>query len=197
MPTHLAFRLTLFVCKNCETAFQEGYDFCPHCGQKAKDELTLGILFYNTIANYFSFDARFLKSFLPLLFKPGYLAQKFIEGKRLLYLHPAQLYLFVSVVFFFLFSFNAREQARKLDKSLAESMQNERITDTLVNGVERDSIQLAKAEAKRVRDSIEIEGARKALKANSMWTLIHLFQLALQIKKFIKPWEWRKMMALL
>ncbi|WNH14436.1 DUF3667 domain-containing protein [Thalassobellus suaedae] len=41
--------------------------------------------------------------FIPLLIKPGYLTAKFIEGKRLLYLHPAKMYLFIVVVFFFFF----------------------------------------------------------------------------------------------
>jgi len=59
-------------------------------------------LFYNTITNYFSFDARFFKSVYPLLFKPGYLAKLFVNGQRATYLHPAQLYLFTSILFFFL-----------------------------------------------------------------------------------------------
>jgi hypothetical protein len=78
--------------------------------------LTIGVLFYNTISNYFSFDARFLKSFFPLMFRPGYLAVQFIGGKRLLYLHPAQMYLFVSVIFFFLLSFNTRDIVTKADE---------------------------------------------------------------------------------
>ncbi|MDC6469138.1 DUF3667 domain-containing protein [Flavobacteriaceae bacterium] len=82
--------------------FESSFQFCPYCGQKSNDELTIGLLFYNTISNYFSFDARFFKSFFPLIFRPGYLANRFIAGKRLMYLHPAQLYLFISVVFFFL-----------------------------------------------------------------------------------------------
>jgi hypothetical protein len=45
--------------KNCEKDYQEGFEFCPHCGQNTKDELTLGLLFYNTISNYFLFDARY------------------------------------------------------------------------------------------------------------------------------------------
>ena len=59
-------------------------------------------MFYNTITNYFSFDARFFKSVYPLLFKPGYLAKLFVNGQRATYLHPAQLYLFTSILFFFL-----------------------------------------------------------------------------------------------
>ncbi|WP_246126039.1 DUF3667 domain-containing protein [Bizionia myxarmorum] len=93
------------LCKNCETTYNEAFAFCPHCGQKRNDALTLKVLFYNTISNYFSFDARFFKSFLPLLLKPGYLAEQFIVGKRLLFLHPAQMYLFIAIIFFSLNSF--------------------------------------------------------------------------------------------
>ncbi|WP_299128830.1 DUF3667 domain-containing protein [uncultured Winogradskyella sp.] len=105
-------------CQNCEKHYESGFKFCPHCGQKTNDILTLGVLFYNTISNYFSFDARFLKSFIPLMFKPGYLAKEFIKGKRLKYLHPAQMYLFVAVIFFFLFNFYVREGRVELDKNM-------------------------------------------------------------------------------
>lgn len=105
-------------CPNCHHSLKKRYKFCPECGQKVNEKLTVGVLFHNTISNYFSVDARFFRSFLPLMHKPGYLSKKFVEGKRLTYLHPAQFYLFISVVFFFLFSFSAREQQQKLDSSL-------------------------------------------------------------------------------
>ncbi|MBD0831920.1 DUF3667 domain-containing protein [Aestuariibaculum sediminum] len=108
-------------CKNCEKSFKQGFSFCPYCGQKANDQLTVSVLFYNTISNYFSVDARFFKSFIPLMFKPGYLASRFVEGKRLLYLHPAQMYLFISVVFFFLFSFISRTQVEKVNNVLSSN----------------------------------------------------------------------------
>jgi len=63
--------------------------------------------------------------------KPGILAKRFIEGKRLLYLHPAQMYLFISVVFFFLFSIVSRESINKLDNIFEEGFKNEKILDTL------------------------------------------------------------------
>ncbi|MFC0604344.1 DUF3667 domain-containing protein [Winogradskyella pulchriflava] len=105
-------------CQNCDQPYDDGFRFCPHCGQKTNDELTLGVLFYNTISNYFSFDARFFKSFIPLMTKPGYLAKEFIKGKRLLYLHPAQMYLFVAVIFFFIFNIYVREGREVLDKNM-------------------------------------------------------------------------------
>jgi hypothetical protein len=116
-------------CKNCEREFHEEFEFCPFCGQKTKEDLTLGVLFYNTISNYFSFDARFLRSFLPLMFRPGFLARKFVEGKRLRYLHPAQYYLFVSVIFFFLFSFQQREYTQQADKALKKGFESNNILE--------------------------------------------------------------------
>jgi len=131
----------VITCKNCENTYEKGFQFCPHCGQKTDDELTLGVLFYNTISNYFSFDARFFKSYIPLMFKPGYLAKKFIEGKRLVYLHPAQMYLFISVVFFFLFSFITRESTEKFDKALKKEIdKTETVIDSIRNGKLLDSL---------------------------------------------------------
>ncbi len=131
-------------CKNCEKKHQDGFEFCPHCGQKTNEDLTVGVLFYNTISNYFSFDARFLKSFIPLMFKPGYLAKRFLEGKRLLYLHPAQMYLFISVVFFFITSFAVREKTDLINKGLQKVDFKSKIDSINVNKPVLDSVQLSK-----------------------------------------------------
>ena len=128
---------------------------------KEKEELTLTVLFYNTIGNYFSFDARFFKSFIPLLVKPGYLAAKFVSGKRLLYLHPGQMYLFAAVLFFFLFSFSAKKGARAFDEGLSESF----IRNTKV-----DSFSAEALEIRRKTDSTLREEARSTLKKNSVYT---------------------------
>ncbi len=140
-------------CQNCESDLEDHFEFCPYCGQKTNDELTLGVLFYNTISNYFSFDARFFKSFIPLMFKPGDLANKFLQGKRLLYLHPAQMYLFVSVIFFFVVSFSAREWVLEADQI------NEKVVHS---DFEAEEKQLAK----NTLDSAEIEQIMEPLKAN-------------------------------
>ena len=150
-------------CKNCEQDFEKGFQFCPHCGQKTNDELTLGILFYNTISNYFSFDARFFKSYIPLMFRPGYLPNKFIEGKRLLYLHPAQLYLFISVVFFFLFSIMTRETTQEFETALKKGFdKTEAVLDTIQSKPLLDSIQ--SEEALRILNDNKVNLGVKNLK---------------------------------
>ncbi|NMH88191.1 DUF3667 domain-containing protein [Flavivirga algicola] len=152
----------LETCKNCENQFEKTFKFCPHCGQQTKEDLTVGLLFYNTISNYFSFDARFFKSFLPLLFRPGYLAKKFIEGKRLLYLHPAQLYLFVSVVFFFLLStIVVREQVQDLDSVLKKTLDTPLISDS------------TKQKAQQALDSVKLDSILLPLKEKGIPGMKH------------------------
>ncbi len=109
-------------CKNCETPLEPSFEYCPKCGQEASDNLTFGVLFSKTISDYFSVDARFFRSFVPLMLKPGVLARRFVDGKRLKYLHPAQFYLFISVLFFFLFSFNIRKADDEMSQAIKKGI---------------------------------------------------------------------------
>jgi len=176
-------------CKNCEKNYEVGFQFCPHCGQKTNEDLTVGVLFYNTISNYFSFDARFFKSFIPLMVKPGILAKRFIEGKRLLYLHPAQMYLFISVVFFFLFSIVSRDSVNKLDNLFEEGFKNEKILDTLkTKGI--DSAAIAKITAPLKNSKIitgisekELEALDSIITASSSGANIPTMDLGFNTKK--------------
>lgn len=118
-------------CKNCNHPFGTTYKYCPNCGLKQSEELSLKVLFNNTIQNYLAFDARFFHTVKPLLFKPGFLPKEFINGKRLTYLHPAQLYLFTTIIFFFIFSFQVDKIADEIDSSLVKSFSK-------VNSIEKN-----------------------------------------------------------
>jgi len=131
------------LCKNCDTQVGEEFNFCPECGQEVVDNLTFGVLFHNTIENYFSIDARFFRSFVPLMLKPGVLARRFVDGKRLSYLHPAQFYLFISVLFFFIFSFSIRKADSQVSKALEKGFDSEIVPDSVK--VEQDSVAIEKA----------------------------------------------------
>ncbi len=142
-------------CKNCEKTFDASFDYCPYCGQEVADNLTFGVLFSNTIENYFSIDARFFRSFVPLMFKPGVLPRRFVDGKRLKYLHPAQFYLFISVLFFFLFSFSVRKADTQVSQALEKTFDQEVQLDSVIT---------------KQQDSVTIEQARQALKKNQKIT---------------------------
>ena len=130
-------------CKNCETPIEGEFNFCPECGQEITDNLTFSVLFHNTIENFFSIDARFFRSFIPLMIKPGVLARRFVDGKRLSYLHPAQFYLFISVLFFFIFSFSIRKADSKVSQALKKGFDSEIVPDSVK--IEQDSIAIEKA----------------------------------------------------
>ena len=53
-----------------------------------------------------TFDSKFLKSLKPLLFKPGFLTNEYIVGRRIRYIPPLRLYLFISLIFFFILALN-------------------------------------------------------------------------------------------
>ena len=131
-------------CKNCENQFDPSFDYCPYCGQESADNLTFGVLFSKTISDYFSIDARFFRSFGTLMLKPGVLARRFVDGKRLKYLHPAQFYLFVSVIFFFLYSFNIREADIEMTLGLDKAMDMYIRVDSIQRS-EKDSLNLVMA----------------------------------------------------
>ena len=52
------------------------------------------------VEEVFAFDARVLRTLKPLLFKPGYVAQEYLAGKRARFVPPFRLYLLVSFVMF-------------------------------------------------------------------------------------------------
>lgn len=91
-------------CKNCETEFAG--NFCPNCGQSTYEyEKPFRILIIDFAGDVFAFDARFWKSLLSLIIKPGRFASDFISGRRARYMPPFRLYIFVSFIFFLLLSF--------------------------------------------------------------------------------------------
>nr|WP_273569107.1 DUF3667 domain-containing protein [Maribacter sp. Hal144] len=61
------------------------------------------------------------------MLKPGVLARRFIDGKRLKYLHPAQFYLFISVVFFSSFLLPFGKQIMKFLRHLKKVLNRKSI----------------------------------------------------------------------
>jgi hypothetical protein len=91
----------MIVCKNCETEFT-GH-FCNNCGQSAKDfDRPVSVLIVDAMANMMAFDTRLWKSLKSILFKPGEMALDYVAGKRMRYMPPFRLYLFISFIFFLL-----------------------------------------------------------------------------------------------
>lgn len=88
-------------CLNCGFPFTREERFCPECGQKNKGKkITFKSFIQEIFAGFFSWDAKFWKTIIPLLISPGKVSKDYIEGKRVRYTNPFRFYLTVSLIFF-------------------------------------------------------------------------------------------------
>jgi hypothetical protein len=88
-------------CRNCGTPLTG--KFCMECGQKNHTYVApLWNVLHDFAATHFGFDTKFFHSIVPLLFRPGFLSNEFCLGHEERYVKPFRLYLFTSIVFFFL-----------------------------------------------------------------------------------------------
>ena len=114
-----ASKISAIHCKNCEHTF-EG-KFCPNCGQSVFEyQRPFRFLLVDFTGNLFAFDTRFWKSLKALTIKPGRLTKDFIQGKRARYMPPFRFYIFVSFLFFFIFSGFLGNEVSVSDKNKQE-----------------------------------------------------------------------------
>lgn len=89
------------ICKNCETKLVDDFRFCPACGQEHKDKVvTFKQFVLDFLGDYFTFDSLIIRSVQPLLFKPGFLTKEFLAGRRVRYIPPIRMFIFISILFF-------------------------------------------------------------------------------------------------
>jgi len=94
-------------CPNCGYTFEEVNNYCPNCGQENHD---LNVPVKHLIAEFFEgtihFDTKVWRTLQLLLLKPGLLTEKFNIGQRASYVPPFRLYVFISIIFFFILALN-------------------------------------------------------------------------------------------
>jgi hypothetical protein len=112
------------ICKNCETKFV-GH-FCPNCGQSVRDmDMPFKVLVLDVMANMWAFDTRLFKTLNSLLFKPGKMAEDYVEGKRERYMPPFRIYIFISIILFLLLNIATNRSLDKNQTLLTTSEKNE------------------------------------------------------------------------
>ncbi|MGL2963698.1 DUF3667 domain-containing protein [Flavobacterium sp. RSB2_4_14] len=88
-------------CLNCRYVVENR--FCPNCGQENTDTRKT---FYHLFVHFFEdlthYENAFWKTIKNLLLKPAALTKEYLSGKRLSYLAPIRLYIFISFVTFFI-----------------------------------------------------------------------------------------------
>jgi len=97
---------TIQTCENCHACVTGMY--CSQCGQSVESTLKyFWTVLLHLLDDIFSFDSRASRTLTPLIFKPGFLTNEYIAGRRVHYVPPLRLYLFISIIFFLTLKFFA------------------------------------------------------------------------------------------
>ncbi|MCH8492047.1 MAG: DUF3667 domain-containing protein [Idiomarina sp.] len=90
-------------CLNCKTDLQG--DFCHQCGQEDTHYVRgVGSLLNEFFGEMGNWDGRVWRTLIPLFFRPAFLSNAYVQGRRVPYVPPLRLYLFVSIIAFVVFS---------------------------------------------------------------------------------------------
>ncbi len=123
-------------CLNCSATLEGPY--CYQCGQKHKPHReSFWHIFIHFTGDFLHFDSKVFRTFRPLLFRPGQLARDYVEGKRVRYLDPIRMYVFLSIVFFFLFFWSNKQDTQPAGETMTEVS-----TDSLSSGDKTDTLSL-------------------------------------------------------
>ncbi len=119
-------------CLNCNSSLKEPDNFCPNCGQENRDwKVPLKDQLIQFLGDYFTFDSKLFKSTFYLLFKPGFLTNEFNSGKRVRYIPPLRMYIFISIIFFFVVGITHDENEDETDIKKEIAVGDTSSTDTL------------------------------------------------------------------
>ncbi len=150
-------------CLNCNYVVEN--KFCPNCGQENVDtRKTFHHLFVHFFEDLTHYENAFWKTIKNLLFKPASLTKEYLSGKRLSYLAPVRLYIFVSFITFFLVAVMPESEEGKMvhigknenEKKLVN------INSTISLKDKNDAIEQLKKDSLEIADEIEdIQQLRK------------------------------------
>ncbi len=91
-------------CPSCHTEFKGRY--CYQCGEKkvVESDFTLKHIFGEGFSFITNLDSKLYRTFVGLMFKPGFLVNEYLEGKRNVYMKPFQVFILASILFFIFLS---------------------------------------------------------------------------------------------
>ena len=109
------------LCDNCSAELTN--KFCSRCGQDNRDfRQRFSKILVNVIEETFHFDGRILNTLKLLVLKPGELSKEFSLNRRAQYVPPVRLYLFASLLFFFIFALTRGERSDEFELQESNSL---------------------------------------------------------------------------
>jgi hypothetical protein len=112
----------LVLCPNCENQLGPKDNFCPNCGQENHDlKLPIRHLLFEVVEGLIHFDGKLFQTTKVLLLHPGRLTAEFRVGRRIRYVQPIRLYIFISFIFFLLLTVGSHKHSAPSHGAKADS----------------------------------------------------------------------------
>jgi hypothetical protein len=131
-------------CLNCGAELTG--DYCHACGQRAHVHRTLGAFWHDLLHGVLHFEGKIWRTLPMLVWRPGELTRRYIDGERAKFVSPMALFLFSAFLMFAVASFTGAlssavhpPSARDLNRSIAmqerelETAQRQRDADLKAN----------------------------------------------------------------
>jgi len=136
-------------CLNCGATVEERY--CTRCGQEnLEPKESVGHLIGHFFADITHFDSKLFITLKDLIIRPGFLTREYVAGRRMAYLNPIRMYIFISAIFFVaLFAENGESgdhsegetpAVNAFRQQLADSLRGVKTSDLRGNGAGADSL---------------------------------------------------------
>ena len=119
-------------CLNCGTIVGERY--CTHCGQEnTEPKEGIGHLIGHFFADITHFDSQIFTTLKDLILRPGFLTREYAAGRRVRYLNPIRMYVFISAVFFLVMFAGTEEEHKAVgeENTHATNLFRQKFADSL------------------------------------------------------------------
>ena len=162
-------------CPNCGYTFEEVNNYCPNCGQENHD---LNVPVKHLVAEFFEgtlhFDTKVWHTLKYLILKPGLLTEKFNVGQRASYVPPFRLYVFVSLIFFFVLALTSDQIVQLEGTKDAEAGATAVLPGLTINASLADSVAATadSVELKKLQESEELKALQASLEEDKHFALI-------------------------
>lgn len=147
-------------CLNCNAVVDQR--FCPNCGQENSDtRKTFHHLFIHFFEDLTHYENAFWKTIRNLLFKPAALTKEYLSGKRLSYLAPVRLYIFISFVTFFLIAVIPDTDNESEVVKIKEEKPNEKTDIKTIDAIKKQQLQIDELKEQGVFSATEADSLKK------------------------------------